>query len=321
MAEKTNGQGTIAPKESTFRSFTPEQSANYAANRLDYHPRLYNIVLSHHQSTGGQLNTVLDVGCGPGTATRSLAGLFNHAVGIDPSEGMITTARSLGGVTHANNKPIRFEVCTVEDVTAQAALEAGSVDLLTAATAAHWFDMASFWPHAARLLRPGGTVALWIGGPILVDPSMPNGVAIQAAIDGFETALDDYMVAGNRAARGLYVDLVLPWMLETPVPDFEQASFVRKEWGVGEGKEPADEYYNIQRPANVDSLALVFATASPYIRWREANPDAVGTEADPLEVMRKEIERLLQDAGMDPKTGVIKGGIGAVLLMVKKTAN
>jgi SAM-dependent methyltransferase len=314
MGEKAGGQGT-APKETTFRSFTPEQSANYAANRLDYYPRLYNILLNHHQSTGGQLNTVLDVGCGPGTATRSLASVFNHTVGIDPSEGMITTARSLGGVTHTTNEPIRFEVCTIEGVTS---LEAGSVDLITAATAAHWFDMSTFWPQAARLLRPSGTVALWIGGPILVDPSMPNGAAIQAAIDRFETALDDYMAPGNRVARGVYVDLVLPWMLETPVGEFERDSFVRREWDIGEGKEPIDEYYNIQRPPTVEVLALTLATASPYVRWREANPDAVSTETDPLEVLRKEVERQLQDAGVDPKTGVIKGGIGAALLMVKK---
>ena len=317
MTEKNDDQGA-APQEATFRSFTPEQSANYAANRLDYHPRLYNILLSHHQSTGGQLNTVLDVGCGPGTATRSLASVFQHAVGIDPSEGMITTARSLGGVTRTNNEPIRFEVCTLESVTS---LAAGSVDLITAATAAHWFDMSTFWPQAALLLRPGGTVALWIGGPILVDPSMPNGVAIQAAIDGFETALDDYMAPGNRVARGVYVDLVLPWMLETPVGEFERDSFVRKEWDIGEGKEPIDEYYNIQRPPTADVLALTLATASPYVRWRDANPDAVGTETDPLEVLRKEVERQLQDAGTDPKTGVIKGGIGAALLMVKKKAD
>ncbi|KAH6855606.1 S-adenosyl-L-methionine-dependent methyltransferase [Chaetomium sp. MPI-CAGE-AT-0009] len=322
MAEKTDNQGA-APKENTFRSFTPEESANYAENRLDYHPRLYNIVLSHHQSTGGQLDTLLDVGCGPGTAVRSLASVFNHALGIDPSEGMIATARSIGGVTHTN-EPIRFEVCAIEDVSSQASSptpEAGSVDLIIAATAAHWFDMAVFCPHAARLLKPGGSVALWISGPLLVDPSMTNGVSIQAAIDDFEKALHAYMAPGNRVARGLYVDLTLPWMLETPVPEFDRASFVRREWDVGEGKDPIDEYYNNQRPANVDTLAMALATASPYVRWRQANPDAVGTEADPLQVMRKEIEKLMQDAGMEPKTGLIQGGVGAALLMVKKTAN
>ncbi|KAK3293873.1 S-adenosyl-L-methionine-dependent methyltransferase [Chaetomium fimeti] len=327
MAEKADNQGP-APKETTFRSFTPEQSANYAENRLDYHPRLYNLVLSHHQSTGGQLDTLLDVGCGPGTAVRSLASVFNHALGIDPSEGMITTARSIGGVTHTD-ETIRFEACTIDDVSAQTPTAtspgplqaAGSVDLITAATAAHWFDMAVFWPRAARLLKPGGSVALWVSGPILVDPSMPGGVAIQAAIDGFEQALDAYMVPGNRVGRGLYVDLTLPWMLEAPVPEFERDSFLRKEWDVGEGKEPIDEFYRNQRPPNVDVLVMVLATASPYIRWREANAGSVGTEADPLQVMRKEIEKVMQDAGMDPKTGLIEGGVGAALLMVKKKAD
>jgi hypothetical protein len=29
---------------------------------------------------------------------------------------------------------------------------------------AHWFDMSKFWAQAAQLLRPGGTVAIWVRG-------------------------------------------------------------------------------------------------------------------------------------------------------------
>ena len=35
-----------------------------------------------------------------------------------------------------------------------------SVDLLTAASAAHWFDQARFLVEAARVLKPGGCMAL-----------------------------------------------------------------------------------------------------------------------------------------------------------------
>ena len=36
----------------------------------------------------------------------------------------------------------------------------GSVDLLTAASAAHWFDQSRFLAEACQVLKPGGCVAL-----------------------------------------------------------------------------------------------------------------------------------------------------------------
>ena len=306
-----------APQETTFRAFSREQGAAYAEYRLDYHPRLYNAVLDFHSSTGGQLHTLLDVGCGPGTAVRVLAPHFAHAVGIDPSEGMIAMARALGGSLTSGGEPIHFEVSTVEDIPTSLA-EPGSIDLLVAATAAHWFDMARFWPRAAALLKPGGTVALWTSGTALVDKEgMPNGAAIQAAIDRVEEALDAYMMPGNRLVSGLYADLTLPWGLEEPMGEFDRESFVRKEWNTREGAEPVDEFYASQKPATVDALVKVFGTTSPYVRWSKANPGDVGTEMDPLVVMRGEVEGLLRKAGLEPES-VIKGGVGGVLLMVKK---
>lgn len=46
----------------------------------------------------------------------------------------------------------------------------GSVDLVTAAQALHWFDIAAFFGEARRVLAPGGAVAVWgYGDPVLDD--------------------------------------------------------------------------------------------------------------------------------------------------------
>jgi ubiquinone/menaquinone biosynthesis C-methylase UbiE len=37
----------------------------------------------------------------------------------------------------------------------------GSVDLVVAAQAAHWFDYQKLWPEMNRVVRKGGTLAFW----------------------------------------------------------------------------------------------------------------------------------------------------------------
>jgi SAM-dependent methyltransferase len=311
-----------APKETTFRSFSHQQGANYAQLRHNYHPRLYEILIDRHTSTGGQLNTILDVGCGPGIAVRTLAPRFAHAIGLDPSEGMISTAQSLGGDS-SNSEPIRFDISTAEELGSNLTppFPDGSVDLIIAATAAHWFDMSAFWPRAAEVLKPGGSVALWTSGPISVDPSMPYRAALQAAIDSHEKLLEDYMTPGNRLAHHLYVDLSLPWTLATPVTAFDKATLLRKEWGTGGDSEPGDQFLAERRgPVNLDVLEMALGTASPVVRWREAHPDAVGTERDVARIMRRQIERVLHEAGVEVGKEELKGGVSGVLLMVKKKA-
>ena len=124
-----------AQPEKTFRSYTSEQGKFYAQNRWNYSKDLYQSIISYHTSTGGKLNTVVDVGCGPGTATFSLAEFFDNAIGLDPSDGMINTARSL--LDSREPKPqIKFEVSTSEDID-PSLIPDSSVDLITAATCAH----------------------------------------------------------------------------------------------------------------------------------------------------------------------------------------
>ena len=305
--------------EKTFSSYTKDQGANYAQNRRGYHPNLYKTVIDHHTSTGGQLNTLLDVGCGPGTAASGLAPHFAHVIGLDPSEGMISTARSLAGASSIS-EPIRFEISTAEDLGGHLSspIEDASVDLITASTAAHWFDMARFWPRAAQVLKPGGTVALWTTGDVRIHPSLPNAVAIQAAVDDFqERQLKPFLEPGNLLTRNLYVDLPLPWTLASPVAEFDESAFFRKEWG----PDDSDEFFEGGgMSVDLDTMEKVLGTGSPIQRWREAHPDTFGTERDVMRILRREIERLLHEAGVEKGKEVVKGSLRGALLMVKKKA-
>ena len=301
-------------REKTFSSYNQEQGKAYAQIRRGYHPSLYETIISHHTSTGGQLDTLVDVGCGPGTAAFALAPHFAHVIGLDPSEGMLTTARSLGGVT-STSEPVRFEFSTAEDLGGNLLppVQDSSVDLITAANAAHWFDMSRFWPAAARVLKPGGSVAMWTSGELSTHPSMPNAAAIQDSMNQMqEQHLKPYYVLGNLLTRNRYVDLPLPWTLAQPVPEFDESTFLRKDWDV------AETFFVGELEVDLDTFEKMMGTGSPVTRWREAHPDAVGTERDVVRMLRREIERLLHEAGVEKGKETVKGAMQGVLLVVKK---
>jgi SAM-dependent methyltransferase len=120
------------PSEKIFTSYTSAQATTYASARPTYSSALYDVVLSHHASTGGKFRTLLDVGCGPGNATRDLAAHFEDAVGCDAGEGMIAAAKKLGGWCKGG-KEVRFDIAGGENFAELESVGEG-VDLLTVAS-------------------------------------------------------------------------------------------------------------------------------------------------------------------------------------------
>lgn len=93
-----------------------------------------------------QPGSVLDVGCGTGKAAVALADRGLRVLGVEPDARMAAVARSHG---------IPVEVATLEDWD-----DAGrQFDLIVSGQAWHWIDPARGVAKAARLLRPGGTIA------------------------------------------------------------------------------------------------------------------------------------------------------------------
>ena len=174
------GKVSLPPnnKDPTFRHYDSASAKRYLHHRPGYPDSLIDLVISHHVSSGGGSELVLDVGCGPGNATRSLAPHFQHVIGADPGESMIEAARTVESVTKCG-EPIIYEVCAAESLSNLSALERfpkdgqGAVDLITAATAAHWFDMPRFWGEAAKILKPGGSVIIWCFGGYQCDRECP----------------------------------------------------------------------------------------------------------------------------------------------------
>jgi SAM-dependent methyltransferase len=93
--------------------------------------------------------TVLDLAAGTGKLTRSLVPSGASLIGVEPVAGMREALRaSLPGIS-------------VLDGTAEAIpIDDGSVDAVVVGQAFHWFDGDRAIPEIARVLRPGGGIAI-----------------------------------------------------------------------------------------------------------------------------------------------------------------
>lgn len=298
--------------ESTFRSYGKDESKQYAQLRLAYHSSVYESIIAQHTATEGKLNTLLDVGCGPGLATRDLAAYFHHATGIDPGESMIEVAQSMN-IKTSTSEPVAFKLTSAEEMSG---IEKNSIDVITAANAAHWFDMPAFWKRAAQVLRPGGSVALWTSGEMVAHSDTPNFVKINEA---FKRWQKDYLEAhyerGNFLVRDQYRGLGMPWDAEPPVELFDRSSLFRKEWALDE------PFHNGQDGTfSLDLFEKMFATSSPVLRWRQAHPEALGTERDVVRVIKNELAELLREAGVPDGKAVLKGASPGIVVMVRKSA-
>jgi hypothetical protein len=94
----------------------------------------------------------------------------------------------------------------------------GSVALLAAAQAAHWFDFARFHAEARRVLQPGGVIALWTYEKFRGSPE------IDGAVDRFYgEVVGAYWPPERRYVEQGYRTLPFPWA-EEPTPQFSLAT-------------------------------------------------------------------------------------------------
>jgi SAM-dependent methyltransferase len=139
-------------------------AAVYASYRPTYPKRLFDFIFKYHESTkGARWDTAVDIGCGTGQATAELTP-FKRVVGVDPSAKMIEVAKQLAmeNAQSTNSENVNQFEYIQSEAENLSFLKDGSVDLLISAQAAHWFDWSKVWPETARVLRKGGSVAVWI---------------------------------------------------------------------------------------------------------------------------------------------------------------
>lgn len=187
-----------------FQDHFSKQSSIYRKARPTYPKELFGYLAG----LCGAHALCWDCGTGNGQAAVSLAAYFEKVIATDPSAQQIANA-----IPTAN---IEYRVAPAE----QSGLPNQCADLLTAATAAHWFNHELFYPEAKRVLKPGGVIALWTYSMAHINP------AIDELMEWFAyDYLLTYWPDGRWYVRQQYKTLPFPFeAMDTP------AFYCRMQW-------------------------------------------------------------------------------------------
>jgi len=144
-----------SPREPSFPSSNDPHTARQVAESFGVDPERYDRARPRYPDAlverivaASPGPDVLDVGCGTGIAARQFRAAGCTVLGVDPD------ARMAG---HARRTGIEVEVATFESWD-----PAGrTFDTVIAAQAWHWVDPVAGAAKAARVLRPGGLLAIF----------------------------------------------------------------------------------------------------------------------------------------------------------------
>lgn len=239
----------------SFKDHFSAHANAYAKYRPDYPAELFQYLAT----LTPQQEVALDCATGSGQAAIGLARHFSLVVASD------------GSVSQLQNAEPHSNVAYVANLAEQPALRDGTVDLVVAAQAAHWFDHARFYPEVERVLKRDGALALWTYGLAHVEPQ------IDAIVKHFYSdVVGSYWPPERRWVESAYRDLPFP-LQEISAPAFE----LRWQWDLDSligylGTWSAAQRY--KREKGQDPLPALRAEMAPF--W--GSPVATKTVTWPL---------------------------------------
>lgn len=146
-----------------------------------------------------------DCGTGNGQAALGLAERFARVLATDPSAAQIANAQ--------RHPRVEYRVAMYDT-----GLEAGSVQLVTAAQALHWMDVDAFLGEARRVLQPSGLLAVWCYSLCRIAPPIDELVEFF-----YRVTLGTYWPPERRLVNEGYRTVALP-IDELAVPPFEMVT-------------------------------------------------------------------------------------------------
>lgn len=187
-----------------FQDHFSKQADIYLKARPTYPDELFEYLTG--LAPGNQ--TCWDCATGNGQAAIALAAHFEKVIATDGSAEQIKN-----GIPHPK---VEYRIATAEE----SGLATGCIDLITVATAAHWFNHDKFYAEAQRVAKPNGVLALWTYSEAHINP------AIDELMEWFMyDYLYNYWPDGRWYVRNKYQTLPFPFE-EIQAPAF----YCRMQW-------------------------------------------------------------------------------------------
>jgi len=161
----------------------------YAQTRPGYPPELFAFLASLVEPR----RVAWDCATGSGQAAVDLAEHFERVIATDVGAAQIAHARP--------HPRVEYRVASAEE----SGIASGSIDLVTVATAIHWFDLERFFAEVRRVVRPGGVVAAWSYHIGHVEPPLDEVFG-----DFYRDVVAPYFAPGARLVDDRYEGLELP---------------------------------------------------------------------------------------------------------------
>jgi ubiquinone/menaquinone biosynthesis C-methylase UbiE len=191
--------------KSNFKDHFSGVAGRYAEFRPEYPRELFSWLASLPTKKG----RAWDCASGNGQAAVHLAEFFDDVIATDASAGQIENARP--------HHRIRYVVAPAE----QSTIPDASVDLVTVAQAAHWFDLTRFYSEAKRVLRPGAPLVIWCYGTC----SFEHPQIDELVDDFYRNVVGPYWPPERRLIEEDYRTIEFP-LREIAAPKFDmQAQF------------------------------------------------------------------------------------------------
>ncbi|MFN8321395.1 MAG: class I SAM-dependent methyltransferase [Chitinophagales bacterium] len=135
-----------------FQDHFSKQSDIYLKARPTYPDDLFRFL----SSVSATHSLCWDCATGNGQAAVSLSQYFDRVIATDAS------VRQLNNAIPAAK--VEYRLAAAE----HSGIEDASVDLITVATAAHWFKHDLFYTEVNRVAKPGGILAIWTYGEAMI---------------------------------------------------------------------------------------------------------------------------------------------------------
>jgi len=160
---------------------------------------------------GVDLGLAVDIGCGAGRLTRSMAADFAQVIGVDVSEEMLEVAR-----THISAPNVDLRVGDGVELPVGSA----TVDAAFSAHVFQHFDSLALaranFSEIARVLKPGGSMMVHL--PVVMRPTGVAGVLAALAIRHRLAGLKDSFRRWRGAPSMRWLEYPRPWLLRELPP-------------------------------------------------------------------------------------------------------